>query len=79
MPRYYFHFSHGKRTFTDSDGVELAGIASARTHATNQIRNMMATMPGGRLHDWSGWTMMVSDAKEEVFFVVSFELTPRTR
>src|SRR5450759_2285795 len=49
--------SRGKHTFTDSAGVELVGIAAARTHATTKIRDMRASVPAGRLQDWSGWTM----------------------
>jgi hypothetical protein len=40
MPRYYFHFSDGKRIFTDSIGVELTGIAAARSQVTAQIHEM---------------------------------------
>src|SRR5450756_112601 len=57
MPRYFFHISRGKHTFTDSAGVELVGIAAARTHATTKIRDMRATLPSGHLQNWSGWTM----------------------
>jgi hypothetical protein len=79
MPRYYFHFSHGKRTFTDSAGVELAGIAAARAYATAQIRDMRSMLPGGRVEDWSGWKMIVSDAKGKMLLEVNFDLTPKKR
>jgi hypothetical protein len=79
MPHYYFYFGDGKRTFTDSTGIELNGIAAARAHAKSQIRSMMATLPGGRLQIWSGWKMIVADANGKTLFEVSFDLTPRTR
>jgi hypothetical protein len=77
MPRYYFHFCHGKHTFTDSAGIELAGIAAARAHATVQIRDMRATLPGGRLQDWAGWKMIVVHAKGKI--VVGSDLTQSSR
>ena len=79
MPRYFFHFSDGKRTFTDSTGIELNGIAAARAHATVQIRDMRAALPGGRLQNWSGWKMIVIDMNGKTLLEVSFDLTPRTR
>ena len=42
MPRYFFHFNDGKRTFTDSTGSELVGIVAARNHACEQIRDMLS-------------------------------------
>jgi len=77
MPRYYFHFGDGKRTFRDSTGIELVGIAAARAHATIQVRDMRATLAGGRLQDWSGWTMTVVDAKGKTLFEIGFDLIPR--
>ena len=79
MPRYFFHISRGKHTFTDSAGVELVGIAAARTHATTKIRDMRATLPSGHLQDWSGWTMTAVDAKGKIVFEVGFDLTPSSR
>jgi hypothetical protein len=40
MPRYFFHFSVEKRTFIDTIGVELDGMADARKNAIAQIREM---------------------------------------
>ena len=37
VPRYFFHFSDGKRRFSDTTGVELNGMASARAHAIRQV------------------------------------------
>jgi hypothetical protein len=77
MPRYYFHFSDGKRTFTDTTGAEFNGIADARSQATEQIRDMRATLPKGRLQDWAGWTMAVVDAKGKTLLEIGFDLIPR--
>jgi hypothetical protein len=51
MPRYYFHFSDGKRTFTDSIGVELTGIAAARSQVTAQIHEMRGALSERTLQD----------------------------
>ena len=75
----FFHISRGKHTFTDSAGVELVGIAAARTHTTTKIRDMRASVPAGRLQDWSGWTMTVVDAKGKIVFEVGFDFTPSSR
>ena len=40
IPRYFFHFSDGKHTFTDAAGVELNGSVAAKAHAIGQIREM---------------------------------------
>ena len=77
MPRYYFHFSDGKRTFTDSIGVELTGIAAARSQVTAQIREMRGTLSERTLQDWSGWTITVADAKGKTLFEIGFDLNPR--
>jgi hypothetical protein len=79
MPHFYFHFGDGKRTFTDSTGIELNGIAAARAYATNQIRDMRTSVLEGSLQDWSSWKMIVTDAKEMVVFEIGFDLTPRPR
>jgi hypothetical protein len=75
MARYFFHFSDGRRTFTDSTGVELAGIASARQHAGEQVREMRSAMPERAL-DWSGWKMVVVDAGGKTVFELGFDLKP---
>jgi hypothetical protein len=62
MPRYDFHFSDGKRTFTDSIGVELTGIVAARSQVTAQIREMRGALSERTLQDWLGWKMTVVDA-----------------
>ena len=77
MPRYYFHFSDGKRTFTDSIGVELTGIAAARSQVTAQIREMRGALSKRTLQDWSGWKMIVIDTKGKTVLEVGFDLNPR--
>ena len=77
MPRYYFHFSDGKRIFTDSIGVELTGIAAARSQVTAQIREMRGTLSKRTLQDWSGWTITVVDTKGKTVFEIGFDLIPR--
>ena len=78
MPRYYFHFSDGKRTFTDSTGIELTGIAAARSQVTAQMRDMQSGLSEHTLQEWSGWTMIVVDEKGKTVLEVGFgfDLTP---
>jgi Domain of unknown function (DUF6894) len=75
MARYFFHFSDGKRTFTDTTGVDLAGIAPARQHAGEQIRDMRCATPERAL-DWSGWKMVIADADGKTVFELGFDLKP---
>lgn len=79
MPRYYFHFSDGKRTFTDAIGVELAGIAAARANAIAQVRDMRSALTERGIQDWSGWKMVVVNANGKTVLEVGFDLTPRLR
>lgn len=72
MPRYFFHFSDGKRQFTDSSGVELSGMGAARAHATNQVRDLKAAMCHPYVQDLSGWSMSVIDAKGGTVFAIGF-------
>ncbi len=78
MPRYFFYFSDGKRTFTDSTGIELTGTAAARAHATIQIREMRTSLQNARLQDWANWKMIVFDAKGKTVVEVGFDLIPKT-
>jgi hypothetical protein len=78
VPRYYFHFSDGKRTFTDSIGVELTGIAAARSQVTAQIHEMRGALSERILQDWLGWTMIAVDAKGKTLFEIGFDLIPRS-
>ena len=76
MPRYFFHFSDGKRTFTDSKGVELTGLVAARAHATAQIRDVKGTLAETSIQDWSGWKMIVVDASGNTAVAIGFDLKP---
>ena len=76
MPRYFFHLHDGKRTFTDSTGIELTGIAAARAHARAQIREMKSTLPIRQIQDWSGWNMIVGNADGKIVIEISFGRKP---
>lgn len=76
MPRYFFHFSDGKRQFTDGSGVELSGMAAARVHATAQVRELKVAMCHPTIQDVSGWSMSVVDAKGANVFAIGFDLQP---
>jgi Domain of unknown function (DUF6894) len=58
VPRYYFHFSDGKRQFTDGSGVELNGMAAARAYAAKQVRELRVAMCHPHIQDLSGWSML---------------------
>ena len=77
MPRYFFHFSDGKRRFTDATGHDLGGIAAARAHAIRQVRDLKAAMSDPHIQDMSGWTMTVLDASDTTVFEIGFDLKPR--
>jgi hypothetical protein len=77
MPRYFFHFSDGKRTFTDTIGLELAGLADVRNRVITQVRDLKSSLSEDHIQDWSGWKMIVIDAKGKMVLEVSFDLKPR--
>jgi hypothetical protein len=76
VPRYFFHFSDGKRQFTDTSGQELNGIAAARAYATKHARELKAAICEPHIQDLSGWTMTVVDASGKIVFNVSFDFKP---
>lgn len=74
VPRYFFHFSDGKRRFSDTEGHALSGIAAARAHAVKQVRDLKAAMCDPGIQDLSGWTMTVVDADGNTVFETGFAL-----
>jgi len=74
VPRYFFHFSDGKRRFSDTAGHELRGIAAARAYAVKQVRELKAAMCDPGIQDLSGWTMTVEDAREKTVFEIGFDM-----
>ena len=76
MPRYFFHFSDGKRQFTDTSGHELSGMAAARAQAIRQVRDLKAAMCDPHIQDMSGWTMTVVDANGKTVLDLSFDRKP---
>ena len=80
MPRFYFHFSDGKRQFTDSSGVELSGMSAARANATRQVRELKVAMCHPHVQDLSGWSMTVLDARKKPVFKMGFDQwSPRAK
>lgn len=77
MPRYFFHFSDGKRQFADSTGCDLTGLQAARAYATTQVRDLKAAMCAPHIVDLSGWTMTVTDAQGRQVFLLGFDLKPQ--
>lgn len=73
MPRFYFHFSDGKRRFSDATGRELSGMAAARRHATEQVRELKAAMCAPVIQDLSGWSMIVMDTAGRTVMELDFE------
>jgi hypothetical protein len=77
VPCYFFHFSDGKRQFTDDIGEELSGMAAARAHANKHVRDLKAAMCAPYIQDLSGWTMTVVDAHGDTVFDIDFERKPQ--
>ena len=76
VARYFFQFSDGKRIFSDSSGIELNGVAAARSHAAVQIRDMRDTMSKQAHLDLSGWKMIVVDIEGTIVFEIGFDFRP---
>ena len=77
MPRYYFHFSDGKREFADTVGCELRGLAEARVHSAVQVRDLKAVLCAPSLADLSGWSMRVADTGGKTVYEIGFDLRPK--
>jgi len=77
VPRYFFHFSDGKRQFSDDTGEELSGLAAAREHATRHVRDLKAAMCDPYIQDLSGWMMVVTDASGKTVIELNFDNKPR--
>jgi hypothetical protein len=73
VPRYFFHFSDGKRQFTDTSGVELSGMRAARVHATKHVRELKAAMCHPTIQDLSEWTMTVEDVNGKTICEIAFD------
>lgn len=73
VARYYFHFTDGKRTFTDGIGLELSGLAAARQQAREQIREMRSCM-SEEVQDWAPWKIFVVDRWGKTIFEIGFDL-----
>ena len=74
VPRYFFHFSDGKRRFSDTQGLELSGMAAARAHALRQVRDLKAAMCDPGIQDLSAWSMTVVNDDDTVVFETGFDL-----
>jgi len=79
MPRYFFHFTDGRRTFTDAAGVELPGIAAMRQHAVAQIRELRAAMSEPKLQNWSSWKIIADDGTGDSVYEIGFDQAPPSR
>jgi hypothetical protein len=64
----------GKRQFTDTVGLELSGMAAARKHATQQVRELRTAMCAPHVQDLSGWSLSVADAKGASVIELGFDL-----
>jgi len=73
MSRYFFHFTDGKRTFTDGIGLELPGLAAARTEAREQVREMRNCM-SAEVEDWAPWKIFVANIWGKTIFEIGFGL-----
>jgi hypothetical protein len=78
VPRFYFHFSDGKRRFSDGAGHELNGMAAARAQAIKQVRELKAAMCEPHIQDLAGWSLTVVDANGKTVIEIGFDGKPRT-
>ena len=77
MPRFFFHLTDGKRTFTDANGVELKNIAAARRHLVSHIRELRGTLSDKGIYKWSEWTVVVEDENKKMHQKMGLDLVPR--
>jgi hypothetical protein len=77
MPRFFYHMTDGKRTYSDDIGVELEGLAAARKHLVSHIRQLRGTLSDKGIRNWSKWAVIVSDDKNKTLQVTGFDLIPR--
>ena len=77
MPRFFYHLSDGVRTVRDSNGVELDSLAAARRHLVSHVRELRGTLSDKGIHDWSKWTVIVSDYNNKPIQTMGFDLIPR--
>ena len=75
MPRYFFHFSDGKRTFKDNTGTDCVSLAHAREHAVSQLRELKSVMYEQTIQNWVGWNMIAVDATGKTVLEVGFDPT----
>ncbi|MGA8934126.1 MAG: hypothetical protein WB522_07650 [Pseudolabrys sp.] len=76
MPRYFFHFTDGRRTFTDVAGVELSGVAAMRQYAAEEIRRLRSAMPDVKVQNWLDWKIIAVDSVGNTVYEVGFDFTP---
>jgi len=77
MPRYYFHFSDGKHTFTDRVGLELTGFADMRSRVVSHIREIKGALSEHRIQDWTNWKLVVTEESQVTILEVGFDLKPK--
>jgi hypothetical protein len=78
MPRFFFHLTDGKRTFTDANGVELKDTAAARAHLISHIRELRGTLSDNGIHDWTEWSVMLADEKNKALQKKGLALKPKS-
>ncbi len=74
MPHYNFHFSNGKRVYSDAGGLDLPNDGAAGEEAKLTAYDLWDD-PGEA--DWNGWTVEVTD--EEARRVISIPVGPGSR
>lgn len=75
MPRYFFNMRYGpglgKRT-VDPEGDELADDETARQHALQIVRDLVAGPPSFAVRDWFGCSFEVEDQNSRHVLTVPF-------
>jgi len=61
MPVYFFHFTAGRDTLADEDGMELADVQAARREARAAARELAKASAGRAVSRWQDWSVRVTD------------------
>lgn len=61
MPRYFFHFSDGRRLFTDRVGSEFRSLLDVRKNAKADARNLREALNREPIKELLNYKVVVSD------------------
>jgi hypothetical protein len=74
MPRFFFNFTDGKRTFTDAIGVQLDGVAAVRKYIALHIHDLKSSLNEKQIQDWFECTVVVENENHKPLLEMDFDL-----